>query len=159
MLAGRTKADHNCEVYRSFHHTRAGMLRTRLIALSLLGFSLSGLPSPAEAADITGTAKVRAGDAVVIGNTRIRLGGIDAPAVDQLCLNNKGERWTCGIAARDELAKYADGKTWVCHARSIDRRGRTVARCDVGGEDIQKWLVLTGRALAYTRMSHDYEPD
>ena len=159
MLAERTKADHNCEVYRSFHHTRAGMLRKPLIALSLLGFSLSGLPSPAEAADITGTAKVRAGDAVVIGNTRIRLGGIDAPAVDQLCLNNKGERWTCGIAARDELAKYTEGKSWACHTRAIDRRGRTVARCDVGGEDIQKWLVRAGWALAYTRVSRDYEAD
>src|SRR3954466_11797374 len=159
MLAGRTKADHNCEVYRNFHHTRTGMLRKPLIALSLLGFSLSGLPSPARGAGITGTAKVRAGDAGVSGNTRIRLGGIDAPAVDQLCLNNKGERWTCGIAARDELAKYADGKSWVCHARSIDRRGRTVARCDVGGEDIQKWLVRAGWALAYTRVSHDYDAD
>lgn len=98
------------------------MLRRILIALSFLA-----LPSLAEAADITGNAKVRAGDAVVIGNTRIRLGGIDAPAVDQLCLNTKTERWTCGVAARDELAKYAEGKSWACHTRSIDRRGRTAA--------------------------------
>ncbi len=41
---------------------------------------------------------------------------------------------------------------------SIDRRGRTVARCEVGGEDIQKWLVRSGWALAYTRISKDYEP-
>lgn len=130
------------------------MLRKILIALSLLV-----LPSLAHAADIAGTAKVRAGDAVVIGNTRIRLGGIDAPAVDQLCLNTRAERWTCGIAARDELARYAEGKNWVCRTRSLDRRGRTVARCEVGGEDIQKWLVRSGWALAHTRISHDYEDD
>jgi endonuclease YncB( thermonuclease family) len=117
------------------------------------------LPALAQAADITGTAKVRDGDSVLIGTTRVRLGGIDAPSVDQLCLNNKGERWTCGVAARDELARHADGKSWVCHARSIDRRGRTVARCEVGGEDIQKWLVRSGWALAYTRISHDYAAD
>lgn len=133
---------------------RTGMLRKLLIALSLLA-----VPSLAQAADVTGTAKVRDGDSVLIGNTRVRLGGIDAPSVDQLCLNTKGERWTCGAAARDELAKYSDGKSWVCHARSIDRRGRTVARCEVGGEDIQKWLVRSGWALAYTRMSHDYDSD
>ena len=104
------------------------MLRKFLIALSLLA-----IPSLAQAADITGTAKVRDGDSVVIGTTRIRLGGIDAPSADQLCLNTKSERWTCGAAARDELAKYTEGKTWLCHARSIDRRGRTVARCEVGG--------------------------
>ena len=61
------------------------------------------LPKVTQAAEISGPAKVREGDAVVIGTSRIRLGGIDAPSVDQLCLNDKGERWTCGVAARDEL--------------------------------------------------------
>jgi endonuclease YncB( thermonuclease family) len=117
------------------------------------------LPAIAGAADITGTAKVREGDTVLIGSTRIRLGGIDAPSVDQLCLNNLGERWTCGVAARDELIKYADNKTWTCHARQTDRRGRQVARCEVDGEDIQKWMVKNGWALSYVRFSHDYDAD
>src|ERR1700684_1889415 len=82
----------------------------------------------AQAGDLTGTAKVREGDTVVIGTSRIRLGGIDAPSVDQLCLNSKGERWTCGAAARDELIKHADNKSWTCHTSSAaDRRGRLVA--------------------------------
>jgi endonuclease YncB( thermonuclease family) len=117
------------------------------------------LPAVADAADITGTAKVREGDTVVIGNARIRLGGIDAPSVDQLCLNNAGERWTCGAAARDELIKYTDNKTWTCHTRQTDRRGRQVARCEVDGEDIQKWMVKSGWALSYVRFSHDYDAD
>src|ERR1700720_4976150 len=117
------------------------------------------LPAIAEAADVTGTAKVREGDHIQIGNTRIRLGGIDAPSVDQLCLNNTGERWTCGVAARDELVKHADNKTWTCHTRQTDRRGHQVARCEVEGEDIQKWLVKNGWALSYTRFSHDYDAD
>jgi endonuclease YncB( thermonuclease family) len=118
------------------------------------------LPGVAQAADITGTAKVREGDTVVIGNSRIRLGAIDAPSVDQLCLNSKGERWTCGVAARDELIKHADNKTWTCHTnQAADRRGRIVARCDVDGEDIQKWMVRGGWALSYVRFSHDYDED
>ena len=119
------------------------------------------VPVLAQAADITGTAKVREGDNVLIGNSRIRLGGIDAPSVDQLCLNHHGERWTCGIAARDELIKHADNKSWTCHLRqgAADRRGRIVARCEVDGEDIQKWLVRNGWALSYARFSHDYDDD
>jgi endonuclease YncB( thermonuclease family) len=117
------------------------------------------LPAMAEAADVTGTPKIREGDQIVIGNSRIRLGGIDAPSVDQLCLNTKGERWTCGVAARDELIKHADNKTWTCHVRSTDRRGRQVARCEVDGEDIQKWMVTSGWALSYVRVSHDYDAD
>ena len=124
--------------------------------IALLAFLL---PALAEAADITGVAKVREGDQVQIGHTRIRLGGIDAPSVDQLCLNSKGERWTCGVAARDELIKHADNKVWSCHPRQTDRRGRTVARCEVDGEDIQKWIVSNGWALAFVRISRDYEAD
>jgi hypothetical protein len=79
--------------------------------------------------------------------------------VDRLCLNNTGERWTCGVAARDALAKYTDNKTWTCHVRRADRRGRQVARCEVDGEDIQKWMVKNGWALSYVRFSHDYDAD
>ena len=117
------------------------------------------LPSLAQAADIIGVPKIREGDQVQIGNSRIRLFGIDAPSVDQLCLNNTAERWTCGVAARDELIKHVDNKNWTCHVNSTDRRGRAVARCEVDGEDIQKWMVQNGWALAYVRVSHDYEAD
>jgi len=118
------------------------------------------LPALAQAAEISGPAKVREGDAIVIGTNRLRLGGIDAPSVDQLCLNNKGERWTCGAAARDELTKHTDNKNWTCHTgQSADRRGRMVARCEVDGEDIQKWMVRNGWALSYARFSHDYDED
>jgi endonuclease YncB( thermonuclease family) len=117
------------------------------------------LPAMAQAADITGVPKIRDGDQILIGSSRIRLGGIDAPSSDQLCLNDKGERWTCGAAARDELIKHAGGKSWTCHTRTTDRRGRIVARCEVEGEDIQKWLVASGWALSYSRFSHDYDAD
>ena len=128
----------------------------RHIALALVLMLPSGL---AFAADVTGVPKIREGDSIVIGATRIRLGGIDAPSTDQLCLNTKGERWTCGVAARDELIKHVGAKSWTCHTRTTDRRGRTVARCDVDGEDIQKWMVGSGWALAFTRISKDYEAD
>ena len=130
------------------------MIRTFTAAILLLA-----LPRLAQAADVTGVPKIREGDQVTIGTTRIRLGGIDAPSTDQLCLNPKGERWTCGVAARDELIKHAGGKSWTCRTRTIDRRGRTVARCEVDGEDIQKWIVRNGWALAFTRVSRDYEAD
>ena len=126
----------------------------------LLAFFMLLLPGIADAADISGVPKIREADHIQIGNARIRLGGIDGPQADQLCLNTKGERWACGAAARDELIKYAGTKTWNCNRRQVtDRRGRIVARCDVDGEDIQKWLVRNGWALALVRVSRDYEPD
>ena len=125
----------------------------------LLTIPLLLLPALAAAADITGVPKIREGDQITIGSSRIRLGAIDAPSVDQLCLNTKGERWTCGVAARDELVKHVGNKSWTCHASQTDRRGRQLARCEVDGEDIQKWMVKNGWALAYARFSHDYDAD
>jgi endonuclease YncB( thermonuclease family) len=117
------------------------------------------VPPLAHATDISGVPKIREADLVQIGNNRVRLSGIDAPSADQLCLNTRGERWTCGIAARDELIKHVEGKSWTCHLGQADRRGRALSRCEVDGEDIQKWLVRSGWALAFTRFSHDYEAD
>ena len=128
--------------------------------MKLLLPALVLLPQLAHAADITGVPKIREGDQVQIGNSRIRLSGIDAPSVDQLCLNTNGERWTCGVAARDELIKHVDNKSWICHPRqNADRRGRIVAHCEVDGEDIQKWMVQNGWALSFVRASHDYDAD
>ncbi len=117
------------------------------------------LPAMAEAADITGVPKIHDGDQIVIGSSRIRLRGIDAPSVDQLCLNNAGERWTCGVAARDELIHHTDKKSWTCHVERTDRRGRNVAQVRgrwrghpemAGGERL-------GAGLCQVR--HDYEAD
>jgi endonuclease YncB( thermonuclease family) len=125
----------------------------------LLAIALLLLPAMAEAADITGVPKIRDGDQIMIGSSRIRLGGIDAPSADQLCLNHTGERWTCGVAARDALIHHTDKKSWTCHVLRTDPRGRNVAHCTVDGEDIQKWLVSSGWALSYARFSHDYDAD
>jgi endonuclease YncB( thermonuclease family) len=125
----------------------------------LFALPLLLLPALAEAADISGVPKIRDGDQIMIGTTRIRLASIDAPSADQLCINTKGERWTCGVAARDELVKHTDNKSWTCHTLRSDRRGRVVAHCTVDGEDIQKWMVQNGWALSYVRVSHDYDAD
>src|SRR5438046_4923805 len=156
-LARRPVYQHNPPLH--VHDSRPGLPMTlKRFPFALLLFLL---PATAGAADITGVPKIREADQIVIGNSRIRLGGVDAPSVDQLCLNNSGERWTCGVAARDELIKHADNKTWICHVRQAtpDRRGRVIARCEVDGEDIQKWMVRNGWALSYARFSHDYDDD
>ena len=115
----------------------------------LLAISLLLLPVMAEAADITGIPKIREGDQITIGSSRIRLSGIDAPSVDQLRSSNNG---SAGVGAR-RTDCYADKKSWTCHIDRTDRRGRNVGRCTVDGEDIQKWLVKSGWALSYTAVA------
>jgi endonuclease YncB( thermonuclease family) len=131
----------------------------RILRHFILSILILCLPTLACAADVTGVPKIRDGDQLTIGSTRIRLAGIDAPALDQLCLNATAERWTCGAAAHDALVARAGDKSWTCHVQRIDRFGRSVAKCEVDGEDIQQWMVKSGWALAYIHYSHAYEAE
>jgi endonuclease YncB( thermonuclease family) len=125
---------------------------------ALVGLILSvSVGSAAIAADVIGVPRIVDGDTVQIGQTKIRLNGIDAPETDQLCLDAKGERWTCGITARDELISYSAGRPWTCQITGIDRYGRSLGSCAIDNTDIQDWMVRTGWALSFKRYSHTYD--
>jgi endonuclease YncB( thermonuclease family) len=79
------------------------------------------MASPALAAEITGIPRIVDGDTVEIGQVKIRLSGIDAPETDQICLDAKGEKWACGIAARDELIRHSNGQAWECTTTGTDQ--------------------------------------
>src|SRR6202140_733268 len=96
---------------------------------------------------ISGVPRIVDGDTVQIGETKIRLQGIDAPETDQVCLDAKGQTWACGIAARDELVKHSAGREWDCDLASTDRYGRSLGNCFVEGEDVSAWMVRQGWAL------------
>jgi len=115
--------------------------------------------SPACATEISGTPRIVDGDTVEIGQTKIRLLGIDAPETDQICLNAKGDRRACGIAARDELTRHSNGQIWECTTTERDQYGRSLASCFIEGEDVSKWMVRSGWALSFVKYSHVYDAD
>jgi len=114
----------------------------------------------AQAAEIiSGVPRVVDGDTIVMGTTKIRLEGIDAPESDQVCLDANRKRWTCGIEARDRLAAYIGNRSIGCAPSGTDVYGRTLAVCTVAGEDLNAWMVRQGWALAFVRYSKEYVPD
>jgi endonuclease YncB( thermonuclease family) len=127
--------------------------RTALILLLAL------IHSPACGTEISGPPRIVDGDTVEIGQTKIRLLGIDAPETDQICLDAEGQRWACGIAARDQLIRYSNGRLWECTMTGTDRYGRSLATCFIEGEDVSKWMIRSGWALSFIRYSHSYDAD
>jgi endonuclease YncB( thermonuclease family) len=111
-----------------------------------------------EPIEIAGVARIVDGDTVEINGTKIRLQGIDAPETDQLCVDEKGSGWTCGLAARDELAKRFGDKPWTCQVAGHDKFGRSLGSCTADAESVEEWMVRTGWALAFVRYSRAYEP-
>lgn len=95
------------------------------------------------------------GDTLRVGATRVRLSGIDAPELSQRC-GPDGRKVACGAMAADWLRRRVDGRLITCQTVGVDRYGRSVATCRVGGEDIGAALVEAGWATAYRRYSLAY---
>jgi endonuclease YncB( thermonuclease family) len=113
----------------------------------------------AQTSTISGRPLITDGDTLVIGKTRVRLVGIDAPETDQFCLDQKSKEWECGVSARNALAvKIADNEV-SCEAKGMDLYGRVLGQCSVQGVDIGRWMVSNGWALSFVRYSHEYDAD
>jgi endonuclease YncB( thermonuclease family) len=124
-----------------------------LITLAIL--AAAGM-QPGAAEEISGTAAILDADTIRIQGTRIRLVGVDAPETDQICINRDGRRWLCGIAARDALSKLIANRPVRCLVSGQDIYGRKLAACMVGRENINRWLVREGYALAYVQYSREF---
>ena len=105
---------------------------------------------------LAGPVTVVDGDTIRLGDTRIRLHGIDAPESAQFCNAAGGGTWACGTEATRTLQHIVAGQEVSCQPLTLDRYGRTVARCFVGNIDIEAEMVRSGLAWAFVKYSTDY---
>lgn len=99
-------------------------------------------------APIAGSAFVADGDTLTINGTRIRLIDIDAPELEQMCLDAQGRDWPCGRQASAQLRSRVRGHDLRCLPKSIDKYGRTLATCALpDGTNINAWMVQQGLAV------------
>ncbi|MGE5158252.1 MAG: thermonuclease family protein [Gemmatimonas sp.] len=111
----------------------------------ILGLALFG---PARAA----TAVVRDGDTIQLGSITYRLDGIDAPELDQMCIDDHADSWSCGLDARKQLSKLIAGRAVHCDDLGPDKafRNRHVGICRAEGDtlSLNRQLVQQGFALS-----------
>ena len=130
-----------------------------MLRICLLVVLALGAVSTAAAQTFSGSIRVIDGDTIDVGQTRVRLHGIDAPELGQICTNPDGARWDCGTWVAQQVRARIGGRQARCEAVEQDRYGRTVARCAVAGQDIGRMLVGEGLALAYRKYSMAYDLD
>lgn len=124
-------------------------LRSLIVLALLLG------PAVAGAEVLEGRARVVDGDTLEVAGVKVRLFGVDAPELDQLC-ERGGQPWACGQAAREALGAIIGRKRVVCAVQDHDRYGRDVAVCETAAGDVGAALVRQGMAIAYRRYSGRY---
>jgi endonuclease YncB( thermonuclease family) len=98
--------------------------------------------------DITGAAEPIDGDSLRIAGFEVRLQGIDAPEMMQICKVG-GRDAECGREARAHLRRLARSGLATCVGSQRDRYGRLLVRCRVRGVDINAAMVRDGHAVAY----------
>ena len=107
---------------------------------------------------IQGKVNIIDGDTIHIGNNKIRLHGIDAPEINQICTIN-GADWECGKESKFYLENLIDLNNVICKVNDIDKYKRYVAICFINNININKKMVQSGWAIAYRYYSEDYVAD
>ena len=120
-----------------------------LVMTCFFGFVSPGL------ADVAGSPRVIDGDTIIIGDTRIRLYGIDAPEQQQHCFS-AGTAWPCGESATAALKLMVQEHVVRCEGSKEDRYGRLIGVCFVAGRNLNEAMVRAGWALAYRKYSKKY---
>ena len=128
------------------HHV---VLTTLLLAaFPVLADNESGPPHWSE---VVGAATVIDGDSLYIGDTEVRLYGVDAFEFEQTCAGEP-----CGAAAAQSLADIAGRHPVRCVGIAGDSCGRLIAVCRTRGRDLGREQILAGLALADRSMTDDY---
>jgi endonuclease YncB( thermonuclease family) len=91
---------------------------------------------------------VRDGDTVQAGVT-YRLDGIDAPELDQICIDEHADAWACGVEARDQLSSLIGSRQVRCEDLGLGTtyKKRHIGICTVEGESASLNQLLFVRVL------------
>lgn len=105
---------------------------------------------------LSGRAIVTDGDTIIVGGSKVRMEGIDAPETDQICLDVSGDPHHCGLLAKAALSRLIGGRSVRCEASGLDDYARRLASCLAGADNLNQGMVDLGWALAFTRYSTAY---
>jgi endonuclease YncB( thermonuclease family) len=122
-------------------------MRVLTIALWFAIAALTQPAGPVRADILKGTASVIDGDTVEIHGQTVRFLDIDAPETKQHCRDAAGADYPCGQHAAQALSAFLQQREIVCDWSNLDREGRRLARCILGGRDIGLWAVEQGWAV------------
>jgi endonuclease YncB( thermonuclease family) len=100
-------------------------------------------------AEIVGSPRVVDGRTLVVAGETIRLFGIDAPELEQVCRHG-GRDYQCGKVARATLWDLVAGLDVSCtpDAEAAGPRGGIAATCTAGERELNESMVAAGWALA-----------
>src|ERR1700738_1084911 len=93
------------------------------------------------------------GTTIQLADVTYRLDGIDAPELDQMCIDEHADAWACGVEARDQLSNLIGNRQVRCEDLGLGTtyNKRHIGICTVEGEStsLNQLLVRQGLALNF----------
>ncbi len=115
---------------------------------------------------ISGKPTIIDGDTIKINTKKIRLHGIDAPEIKQLCQRiflsisfiSFKKNYKCGERSKENLESYIRNNIIKCKIEGLDRYKRFLGTCYKNTININSRMVRNGHAVAYKKYSKRYIP-
>lgn len=130
--------------------SRAFLSATAILSVRVLSSLMLILPASEGRA---ASPFVRDGGTVEVAGATYRLDGIDAPELDQMCIDEHADAWACGVEARDQLANLIRKRQVRCEDLGVGTtyKKRHIGICTVEGEtaSLNQLLVRQGFALNF----------
>jgi endonuclease YncB( thermonuclease family) len=106
--------------------------------------------------EISGRAMAISGDTIRLDGRLIGLVGVEAPLLGQRCVRGANKNWRCGVTATEALNQKIRREVVTCAPTGREERGRQMARCRVGNEDLAGLLVKEGAVFASSGLFSQY---
>jgi endonuclease YncB( thermonuclease family) len=126
-----------------------------LLGVTLLSVTLMGVTPLWAEETLRGVPEVIDGDTIELQGRRLRLQGIDAPELGQLCWLGSG-LYDCGMVARTALLDLSAGAQVVCRPLGPGSKNIPLAHCAADGYDLSEGMTYTGWALADPAQTSTY---
>lgn len=121
--------------------------RRALLVFYALTLLPTAVPAPAATTLRGPVESVETGDTLVIAGQRVRLWGIDAPDLDQPCMDGDRLPYRCGVTARMVLEALTRTREVVCGIAENGTDTPPLAVCRAGDSDLGALMVATGYAF------------